>query len=73
MMTHDNIPTPAQMANHTPSCKSHTSHAEELDLSAMIQELQADMAELIQDSSVMINDHHRSVLARMVRRWKHNR
>ena len=73
MTTHDDIPTPARMVDHTPSRKSHASPAEDMDLSALIQELKGDIAGLVQDSGVMINDHHRSVLAKMVRRWKHKR
>ena len=73
MTTHNHIPTLTRMANHTSSHKRNNP-PEDLDMSAMIEELQAgNMAELVHDSGKMINDEHCLVLGRLGRRQKHRR
>ena len=70
METHDDIPAPSRMVDpdtlsrkQSPSC---TSVSQDLDLSAMISDIQANMAELIQESSVLIDDHDRERMAQEV-------
>ena len=72
METHDDIPAPSRMVDHDPlgrkQSPTRSPVSPDLDISAMITDVQANMAELIQESKVLIADYDKEQKAKYILR-----